>query len=112
MYLTDKQFKRIPSNKAMRRIILFAFFAIATISAVAQTIVRDKTDSQPVPYASVFSQDGNFLGNTSLTGEMPDVGSAVSEEIVTKMALVKQLQDDIRHRAEAKRASKKRNKNN
>ncbi|MBQ9178693.1 MAG: hypothetical protein IJ140_06890, partial [Prevotella sp.] len=37
---------------------------------------------------------------------------AVSEEIVTKMALVKQLQDDIRHRAEAKRASKKRNKNN
>lgn len=46
MYLTDKQFKRIPSNKAMRRIILFAFFAIATISAVAQTIVRDKTDKQ------------------------------------------------------------------
>lgn len=100
MYLTDKQFKRTPSNKAMRRIILFAFFAIATISAVAQTIVRDKTDRQPVPYASVFSQDGNFLGNTSLTGEMPDVGSAESVRIthvayVARKVDVKDLSGDV-----------------
>lgn len=100
MYLTDKQFNRTPSNKAMRRIILFAFFAIATISAVAQTIVRDKTDSQPVPYASVFSQDGNFLGNTSLTGEMPDVGSAESVRIthvayVARKVDVKDLSGDV-----------------
>lgn len=100
MYLTDKQFKRTPSNKAMRRIILFAFFAIATISAVAQTIVRDKTDSQPIPYASVFSQDGNFLGNTSLTGEMPDVGSAESVRIthvayVARKVDVKDLSGDV-----------------
>ena len=100
MYLTDKQFKRTPSNKSMRRIILFAFFAIATISAVAQTIVRDKTDRQPVPYASVFSQDGNFLGNTSLTGEMPDVGSAESVRIthvayVARKVDVKDLSGDV-----------------
>lgn len=100
MYLTDKQFNRTPSNKAMRRIILFAFFAIATISAVAQTIVRDKTDNQPVPYASVFSQDGNFLGNTSLTGEMPDVGSAESVRIthvayVARKVDVKDLSGDV-----------------
>lgn len=84
----------------MRRIILFAFFAIATISAVAQTIVRDKTDNQPVPYASVFSQDGNFLGNTSLTGEMPDVGSAESVRIthvayVARKVDVKDLSGDV-----------------
>lgn len=100
MYLTDKQFNRTPSNKAMRRIILFAFFAIATISAVAQAIVRDKTDSQPVPYASVFSQDGDFLGNTSLTGEMPDVGSAESVRIthvayVARKVDVKDLSGDV-----------------
>lgn len=46
MYLTDKQFNITPSNIVMRRIILLVFFAIATISAVAQTIVRDKTDKQ------------------------------------------------------------------
>ena len=84
----------------MRRIILFAFFAIATISAVAQAIVRDKTDSQPVPYASVFSQDGDFLGNTSLTGEMPDVGSAESVRIthvayVARKVDVKDLSGDV-----------------
>ena len=100
MYLTDKQFNRTPSNKAMRGIILLVFSAIATISAVAQAIVRDKTDSQPVPYASVFSQDGDFLGNTSLTGEMPDVGSAESVRIthvayVARKVDVKDLSGDV-----------------
>lgn len=100
MYLTDKQFNITPSNIVMRRIILLVFFAIATISAVAQTIVRDKTDSQPVSYASVFSQDGDFLGNTSLTGEMPDVGSAESVRIthvayVAKKVDVRDLSGDV-----------------
>ncbi|MBR1525715.1 MAG: hypothetical protein IJ640_03545 [Prevotella sp.] len=84
----------------MRGIILLVFSAIATISAVAQAIVRDKTDSQPVPYASVFSQDGDFLGNTSLTGEMPDVGSAESVRIthvayVARKVDVKDLSGDV-----------------
>ena len=59
----------------------FVLFCLATFLSHAQTIVVDKDDDFPVSFASVFNQDGKFLGQTDVDGNLPDLGDSKSTRI-------------------------------
>ena len=49
---------------------------MATMSAQAQQLKTVDKDGQPVPYASIANEDGNFIGTTNLDGIIADVKGA------------------------------------
>ena len=49
---------------------------MAVQSVKAQTVVLDADDNFPVCFASVFNQDGKFLGQTTVDGILPDLQGA------------------------------------
>ena len=59
----------------------FVLFCLTTFLSHAQTIVVDKDDDFPVSFASVFNQDGKFLGQTDVDGNLPDLGDSKSIRI-------------------------------
>ena len=61
----------------MRKVLLMAAVAIMTaMSAQAQKLQTVDKDGQPVPYASIISEDGNIIGTTDLDGVLNDVKGA------------------------------------
>ena len=62
-------------------IVSFVLFCLATFLSHAQTIVVDKDDDFPVSFASVFNQDGKFLGQTDVDGNLPELGDSKSIRI-------------------------------
>ncbi len=59
----------------------FVLFCLTTFLSHAQTIVVDKDDNFPVSFASVFNQDGKFLGQTDVDGNLPELGDSKSIRI-------------------------------
>jgi hypothetical protein len=49
-----------------------------SVLAFGQTVVMDKDEDFPVSYASVFDQDGKFLGQTDVDGLLPDIKDSKS----------------------------------
>ena len=61
----------------MRKIHLMIAVAMMTaMSAQAQKIQTVDKDGQPIPYASIISEDGNIIGTTGLDGILDDVKGA------------------------------------
>ncbi|MBQ3632212.1 MAG: hypothetical protein II949_13425 [Prevotella sp.] len=61
----------------MRHFVLMVVAAMmATVSVKAQQLKTVDKDGQPVPYASISSEDGNFIGTTNLDGVLADVKGA------------------------------------
>ena len=61
----------------MKKILIRVVAAMmATMSAQAQKIQTVDKDGQPVPYASIISEDGNIIGTTDLNGILDDVKGA------------------------------------
>lgn len=58
-----------------------ALFLLAILETIAQTIVVDKDEDFPVAFASVFNQDGKFLGQTDAEGVLPSVEGAKSIKV-------------------------------
>ena len=58
----------------------FLFMVVATMmvtmGAKAQKIQTVDKDGQPIPYASIISEDGQFIGTTDLNGILNDVKGA------------------------------------
>lgn len=52
--------------------IILVWFGI--IPSFAQTVVKDAFNGNPVAFASVFNQKGDFLGMTTTTGALPAIG--------------------------------------
>ncbi len=66
----------------MKKILIMAVAAImATMSAQAQKLQTVDKKGQPVPYASVLTEDGNFVGVTDLNGILDDVKGAKTVSI-------------------------------
>ena len=49
---------------------------MVTMGAKAQKIQTVDKDGEPIPYASIMSEDGNFIGTTDLNGILNDVKGA------------------------------------
>ena len=65
-----------------RRIIVSVFLLFVAYTVLnAQTVVVDKEEGFPVSYASVFNQDGTFLGQTDVEGVLPDLKDSKSIKI-------------------------------
>ncbi len=62
-------------------IVSFILFCLNTFLMNAQTVVMDKDDNFPVSFASVFNQDGKFLGQTDVDGRLPELGDSKSIRI-------------------------------
>ena len=61
----------------MKKNFMMVAVAIMTaISVQAQKIQTVDQDGQPVPYASIISEDGNIIGTTDLDGILNDVKGA------------------------------------
>ena len=91
----------------MKKILSFAAtaaFAVSmftsSLTAAAQTIVKDCADHLPVVYASVFDADGNLFGYTDINGQLPPLPDTKSISI-THVAYqpvsiaVNELQDSL-----------------
>lgn len=59
--------------------IILVWFGI--IPSFAQTVVKDAFNGNPVAFASVFNQKGDFLGMTTTTGALPAIGNYTSIRI-------------------------------
>ena len=57
-------------------VVFFIFCSLTTFVLNAQTVVVDKDDNFPVAFASVFNQDGKFIGQTDVEGRLPDLKEA------------------------------------
>jgi len=59
---------------SMKRVLLLVAVAMMTaMSAQAQKIQTVDKDGQPIPYASIFTEAGDFIGTTDLEGFLNDV---------------------------------------
>lgn len=57
--------------KMVLGLLIMAFFS--TLTAMAQTVVKDKDSGMPVGFATVVDEQGLFLGQTDASGLMPDL---------------------------------------
>ena len=57
-------------------ILLVAVVMMTAMSSQAQKIQTVDKDGQPVPYASIISEEGNIIGTTDLDGVLNDVKGA------------------------------------
>ena len=71
----------MPSKPHKLFIVSFILFCLNTFLMNAQTVVMDKDDNFPVSFASVFYQDGKFLGQTDVDGRLPELGDSKSIRI-------------------------------
>ena len=60
----------------MKRLLHLIIYVFVLLPAVAQTIVRDAQDGQPVVQASVYDEQGKIIGVTDADGRLPDVGDS------------------------------------
>jgi len=60
----------------MIRQLVLSLLVVMAASAKAQKLQTVDKDGQPVPYASVISQDGKFIGTTDLNGVLDDMKGA------------------------------------
>lgn len=68
-------------KQRIERYLLTALLCLTAMAVNAQTTVIDKEENFPVSYASVFNQDGKFLGQTDVNGILPDIQDAKSIRI-------------------------------
>ena len=68
-------------KQRIERYLLTALLCLTSMAVNAQTTVIDKEENFPVSYASVFNQDGKFLGQTDVNGILPDIQDAKSIRI-------------------------------
>lgn len=60
----------------VRFLMMVAVAMLTAVSAQAQKIQTVDKDGQPIPYASIISEDGNIIGTTDLNGILDDVKGA------------------------------------
>ena len=60
----------------VRFLMMVAVAMMTAVSAQAQKIQTVDKDGQPIPYASIISEDGNVIGTTDLNGILDDVKGA------------------------------------
>lgn len=60
----------------MIRKLVFSLLVMMAASAAAQKLQTVDKDGNPVPYASIVSEDGNIIGTTDLNGILNDVKGA------------------------------------
>ena len=65
----------------LRICLSLAIFCVGITISDAQTIVVDKEEGFPIAFASVFNQDGKFLGQTDAEGVLPPVEDAKSIKV-------------------------------
>lgn len=68
-------------KQRIERYLLTTLLCLTAMAVNAQTTVIDKEENFPVSYASVFNQDGKFLGQTDVNGILPDIQDAKSIRI-------------------------------
>lgn len=68
-------------KQRIERYLLTALLCLTAMAVNAQTTVIDKEENFPVSYASVFNQDGKFLGQTDVNGILPDIQDSKSIRI-------------------------------
>ena len=68
-------------KQRIERYLLTTLLCLTAMAMNAQTTVIDKEENFPVSYASVFNQDGKFLGQTDVNGILPDIQDAKSIRI-------------------------------
>lgn len=69
----------------MKSLFISILLCMTSITAISQTVVVDKDENFPVSYASVFNQDGKFLGQTDVDGLLPDTKD-VKSILITHIA--------------------------
>ena len=58
----------------MRKILMMVAVAMMTaINAQAQKIQTVDKDGQPIPYASIISEDGNIIGTADLQKHITEI---------------------------------------
>lgn len=77
-----------------RSLFLSLLLLLCHLGANSQTVLMDKDDAFPVGYASVFNEKGEFLGQTTVDGLLPDLNGAKSIR-VTHIAY-KPLKADVK----------------
>lgn len=74
-------FNFTPMKTKTERFFMTMLLCLMALAASSQTTVVDKDENFPVAYASVFNQDGKFLGQTDVDGLLPDIQDAKSIRI-------------------------------
>lgn len=60
----------------MKRLLYLIIYILTLLPTMAQTIVRDAQDGQPVIQASVYDEHGKIIGVTDIDGQLPNVGDS------------------------------------
>ena len=60
----------------MKRLLYLIINILTLLPTMAQTIVRDAQDGQPVIQASVYDEHGKIIGVTDIDGQLPNVGDS------------------------------------
>lgn len=60
----------------MKRLLYLIIYILTLLPTMAQTIVCDAQDGQPVIQASVYDEHGKIIGVTDIDGQLPNVGDS------------------------------------